>query len=155
MYSSWGPKIPADSTLYDNIGNFFQKGIIYDNNVNVSGGSKTGSFYLSGSNFRQTGIVPGTAYEKTTFRFNGEQKYGRLTLNANAAYSIANTDRTLTTAGLYGSGVGSMQELYNWPQTYNMKNYINPDGTQHRFMPELLLWKTMLIILTGSSIRIN
>jgi hypothetical protein len=41
-------------------------------------------------------------------------------------------DRTLTSAGLYGSGVGSMQELYNWPQTYNLKNYINPDGTQHR-----------------------
>jgi TonB-linked SusC/RagA family outer membrane protein len=131
-YSSWGPKIPADSTIYDNIGNFFQHGLIYDNNVNVSGGSKNGSFYLSGSNFKQTGIVPGTAYDKTTFRFNGEQKYGRLTLNANVAYSIANTDRTLTTAGLYGSGVGSMQSLYTWPQTFNMKNYINPDGTQHR-----------------------
>ena len=132
IYSSWGPKIPADSAIYDNIGNFFQHGVIYDNNVNVSGGSKNGSFYLSGSNFKQTGIVPGTAYDKTTFRFNGEQKYGRLTLNANVAYSIATTDRTLTSGGLYGSGVGSMQEVYNWPQTYNMKNYINPDGTQHR-----------------------
>jgi TonB-linked SusC/RagA family outer membrane protein len=131
-YSSYGAKIPAGTTLYDNIDNFFQHGTIYDNNVNVSGGSKNGSFYLSGSNFKQSGIVPSTAYEKTTFRFNGEQKYGRLTLNANVAYSIANTDRTLTTAGLYGSGVGSMQELYSWPQTYNLKDYINPDGTQHR-----------------------
>jgi ferric enterobactin receptor len=132
VYSSWGPKIPADSTIYDNIGNFFQHGIIYDNNVNVSGGSKNGSFYLSGSNFNQTGIVPGTGYDKTTFRFNGEQKYGGLILDANVAYSVANTDRTLTTAGLYGSGVGSMQELYGWPQTYDLKNYINPDGSQHR-----------------------
>jgi ferric enterobactin receptor len=132
VYSSWGPKIPDGTAIYDNIGNFFQHGTIYDNNVNVSGGSKNGSFYLSGSNFYQTGIVPGTAYNKTTFRFNGEQKYGRLTLNANVAYSIAKTDRTLTSAGLYGSGVGSMQEVYNWPQTYDMKNYINPDGTQHR-----------------------
>ncbi len=48
---------------------------------------------------------------------------------------LPNTDRTLTTAGLYGSGVGSMQELYSWPQTYNLKNYINPDGTQHRIYP--------------------
>ncbi|MGN6401706.1 MAG: SusC/RagA family TonB-linked outer membrane protein [Flavisolibacter sp.] len=131
-YSSWGAKIPSDSTIYDNIGHFFQHGIIYDNNVNVSGGSKNGSFYLSGSNFKQTGIVPGTGYDKTTFRFNGEQKYGRLTLNANVAYSIANTDRTLTTAGLYGSGVGSMQSLYSWPVTYDIKNYINQDGSQHR-----------------------
>src|SRR4051812_16953906 len=131
-YSSFGPKIPGDSTIYDNIGGFFRRGIVYDNNVNVSGGSKNGSFYLSGSNFKQTGIVPGTDYNKTTFRFNGEQKYGRLTLNANAAYSIANTNRTLTTSGLYGSGTGSMQSLYGFPQTYDIKNYINPDGTQHR-----------------------
>jgi TonB-linked SusC/RagA family outer membrane protein len=136
VYSSWGPKIPSDSTIYDNIGTFFQHGLVYDNNVNVSGGSKNSSFYLSGSNFNQTGIVPGTGYDKTTFRFNGEQKYGRLTLNANVAYSVANTDRTLTTAGLwYGggySGVGSMQTLYGWPTTLDIRHYINPDGTQYR-----------------------
>ena len=130
-YRSWGAKL-TNETIYDNIGDFFQNSLIYDNNVNVSGGSKNGSFFLSASNFDQTGIVPGTAYDKTTFRFNGEQKYGRLTLNANTAYSIANTDRTLTTAGLYGSGVGSMQSLYNSPTTFNLKDYINPDGTQHR-----------------------
>ena len=132
VYSSWGEKITASDKIYDNIGNFFQNGMIYDNNVNVSGGTKNSSFYLSGSNFNQTGIVPGTAYDKTTFRFNGEQKYGRLTLNANVAYSVAKTNRTLTTAGLYGSGVGSMQSLYNWPQTFNIKEYINEDGTQYR-----------------------
>lgn len=131
-YSSWGPAIQSGTAIYDNIGDFFQKGLIYDNNVNVSGGSKNGSFYLSGSNFNQTGIVPGTGYDKTTFRFNGEQRYGALTLNANAAYSVANIDRTLTTAGLYGSGVGSMQSLYNWPQVYNLKDYVNPDGSQKR-----------------------
>ena len=135
VYSSWGPKIPAGTTIYNNIGNFFQNGLIYDNNVNVSGGSKTGSFYLSGSNFKQTGIVPGTGYDKTTFRFNGEQKYGRLTLDANTAFSVANTDRTLTSSGLYngssGAG-GSMSALYNWPQTYDIRNYILPNGTQNR-----------------------
>ena len=134
-YSSWGPKVPSDSTIYNNIGDFFQNGVVYDNNVNVSGGTKNGTFFLSGSNYDQTGIVPGTDYDKTTFRFNGEQKYGRLTLNANVAYSIANTDRTLTTAGLYGGSNGaggSMSALYNFPQTFNMKNYLNPDGTQYR-----------------------
>ncbi|MCW3089575.1 MAG: TonB-linked outer membrane protein [Ferruginibacter sp.] len=131
-YNSWGQKITAADTLYDNIGNFFQHGIVYDNNVNVAGGTKNSSFYLSGSNFKQSGIVPNTSYDKTTFRFNGEQKYGRLTVNASVAYSIADIDRTLTTAGLYGSGVGSMQSLYTYPQTYNIDNYLNDDGSQHR-----------------------
>jgi TonB-linked SusC/RagA family outer membrane protein len=131
-YNSWGQKITTD-TLYNNIGDFFQHGIVYDNNVNVSGGSKNGSFFLSGSNFNQTGIIRKTGYNKTTFRFNGEQKYGRLTLNANVAYSIANTDRTLTTAGLYsGGGNGAMGAVYAWPQTFNMSKYQNLDGTQYR-----------------------
>ena len=134
-YSSWGQPIPADSANYDNIGHFFQHGIVYDNNVSISGGSKTGSFFLSGSNFDQTGIVPKTSYNKTTFRFNGVQRYGGLTLDANVAYSIANTNRTLTTAGLYGGSTGaggSMSALYNFPRTFNMKNYLNSDGTQYR-----------------------
>jgi TonB-linked SusC/RagA family outer membrane protein len=132
-YDSWGPKLTASDPVYDNIGEFFQNGVIYDNNINVSGGTNNGSFYLSGSNFKQTGIVPKTGYDKTTFRFNGEQKYGRLTLNATVAYSIADIDRTLTTAGLYGGGGnGTMAATYSWPQTLDMKNYINPDGTQYR-----------------------
>ena len=131
-YSSWGLPITSADTLYDNIGNFFQNGTVYDNNVNVAGGTKNSSFFLSGSNFKQNGIVPNTDYNKTTFRFNGEQRYGHLTLNANMAYSVADINRTLTTAGLYGSGVGSMQSLYTFPQTYNIKNYLNADGSQHR-----------------------
>jgi ferric enterobactin receptor len=131
-YSSWGPKLASSDAVYDNIGNFFRTGTVYDNNVNVSGGSKNGSFFLSGSNFKQEGIVPNTSYDKTTFRFNGEQKYGGLTLNANVAYSVADITRTLTTAGLYGSGVGSMQALYTFPQTFDIRNYQNPDGSQHR-----------------------
>lgn len=135
-YSSWGPKIASGTSIFDNIGSFFRNGLVYDNNVNVSGGSKNGSFYLSGSNYNQSGIVPNTSYDKTTFRFNGEQRYGKLTLNANVAYSIANTNRTLTTAGLWSgggyNGVGSMQALYNWPQTLNIKQFINEDGSQFR-----------------------
>ena len=134
-YQSWGQKISTPDSINDNIGHFFQHGIVYDNNVNVSGGSKNGSFFLSASNFDQTGIVPKTGYNKSTFRFNGVQRYGNLTLDANVAYSIANTDRTLTTAGLYGGSTfsgGSMSALYSWPHTFNMKNYLNSDGTQFR-----------------------
>lgn len=132
-YSSWGKELTAADTIYNNIENFFQHGLIFDNNVNVSGGTQNSSFYLSGSNFDQKGIVPTTGYNKTTFRFNGEQKYGPLTLNANVAYSVAKTNRTLTTAGLYGGGGnGTMGAVYTWPQVFNLARYVNEDGTQYR-----------------------
>ena len=112
-YESWGKAYDGTETLYDNIGDFFRNGTILDNNISVSGGSKNQSFYLSLSNYDQQGIVRKTGYDKTTVRFNGEQKYGRLTLGANVTYSIARTNKTLTSGGLWGSGgTGTMNALY-------------------------------------------
>nr|WP_321330967.1 SusC/RagA family TonB-linked outer membrane protein [uncultured Bacteroides sp.] len=128
---SWGDKI--EGTAYDNVGNFFQGSNVFDNSVNVSGGTKNGSFYLSASNFDQSGIVPTTSYNKTTFRFNAEQKYGILTVGANVSYSQADTKKTLTSAGLYGQGGnGAMTALYGWSRSDDMKHYLNDDGTKYR-----------------------
>ena len=130
-YNSWGQK--NTGTIYDNVGNFFQGGNIWDNSVSVSGGSKNGSFYLSASRYDQEGIVPTTGYDKTTFRFNGEQKYGKLTVGANIAYSISNTQKTLTTGGLYGGGGnGAMTAVYGWARSDDMTHYLNEDGTKYR-----------------------
>ena len=132
-YSSWGQMISSGTPIYDNIGNFFNNSMIYDNNVSISGGSKNNSFFLSLSNYDQKGLVPNTGYNKTTVRFNGEQKYGKLTVAANAAYSIAHTDKTLTSGGLYGGGgTGSMNSLYTWPVTEDMSHYLKEDGTKYR-----------------------
>lgn len=134
---SWGN--PITGTVYDNVNNFFQGGNVFDNSLGISGGSKNNSFYLSVSNFNQTGVVPMTSYEKTTFRFNGEQKYGILTVGANAAYSISNTLKTLTTAGLYeGGGNGTMTALYGWARSDDMSKYLNDDGTKYRRFEGLL-----------------
>lgn len=131
-YQSWGKKI-TDEPIYDNIGDFFETGVVYDNTVSVSGGSKNTTFFLSASNYNQGGIVPKTGYDKTTFRFNGEQKIWRFTLGANVAYSIAKTDKTLTSGGLYGGGGGgAMTGLFSWPRTEQMSHYLTEDGQKYR-----------------------
>lgn len=132
-YSSWGKAYDGTETLYDNIGNFFRTGAVLDNNLSISGGSKNNSFFLSLSNYDQQGIVRKTGYDKTTVRFNGEQKFGKLTVSANATYSISKTDKTLTSGGLWGSGgTGTMTALYGWPLTEDMSHYLNEDGTKYR-----------------------
>ncbi len=139
--SSWGQKFSESATLnhiYDNVGNFFQNSNVWDNSVSVSGGHKNGSFYLSGSNYDQEGLVPTTGYNKTTFRFNGEQKYGNLTVGANVSYSKAKTDKTLTSGGLYGQGGnGAMTALYGWPLSDDVTHYLNEDGTKYRMFEGL------------------
>lgn len=132
-YNSWGKAYDGSETLYDNIGDFFRTGAVFDNNVSISGGSKKQSFFLSLSNFDQQGIVRKTGYDKTTVRFNGEQKYGKLTVSANVTYSISKTDKTLTSSGLWNSGgIGTMTALYSWPLQENMSHYLNDDGSKYR-----------------------
>jgi TonB-linked SusC/RagA family outer membrane protein len=133
-YNSWGAKIAAGTNIYDNVADFFQNGNTLDNTVSVSGGHKNGSFYFSASNFDQMGIVPTTGYDKTTFRLNAEQKYDRLTLNIGAAYSQANTQKTLTSSGLYGSGgTGTMNSVYRWARNEDLSHYLNADGSKYVF----------------------
>ncbi len=134
--SSWGEKIKGQS--YDNIADFFQGSNVWDNSFSVAGGHKNGNFYLSASRYDQQGVIPGTGYDKTTFRFNGEQKYGKLTVGANVSYSLANTDKTLTSSGLYsGGGNGTMTALYGWSRDRQMSDWINSDGTKVQLFPNI------------------
>ncbi len=131
-YQSWGKQI-TNEQIYDNIGNFFDTGVITDNTVSVAGGNKNATFFLSASNYNQGGIVPKTGYDKSTFRFNGEQKIWKFTLGANVAYSIATTNKTLTSGGLYGGGgSGAMTSTYSWPRTEDMSHYLTADGQKYR-----------------------
>lgn len=130
-YLSWGDQFAPGEVIYNNLEDFFKTGVTYDNSFNVSGGNAKGNFYLSGANVSQSGIVPTTDYNRTNFRFNGEQKVGILTFGANAAYSESKTTKTLTGTGLWGSGGnGYMESIIAWPQSANMKDWRNPDGSQ-------------------------
>jgi TonB-linked SusC/RagA family outer membrane protein len=134
---SWGKEI--DGKSYDNLGDFFQGGNIFDNSVSVSGGGKNNTFYVSGSNYDQTGIIPTTDFKKTTFRFNGEQKYGDfLTVGAGVAYSQANTKKALTAGGISGQGGnGALEAVYGWSPSDDMKHYLNDDGSKYRMFEGL------------------
>lgn len=137
-YNSWGEQ---GTRFYDNLGEFFQGGRILDQSVSVTGGTKNSNFYLSGALYDQDGIVPNTGYTKYSFRFNGEQKIGIFTFTANTAYSQAHTDKTLTSAGLYGaSGTGALYAAYTWGRSDDMKHYLNDDGTRYRLRPLLDPW---------------
>ena len=135
---SWGAKISeTGGQWYDNVGNFFENSGAWDTNLSIAGGNKNGKFFLSGSFYDQDGIIPTTGFTKTTFRFNGEQKWKMLTFGANVAYSQSRTDKTLTSAGLYGSsGNGSMTALYNFAASDDMRHYLNEYGSKYRMFAD-------------------
>lgn len=139
-FFSWGDKFQAGEPVYDNMGDFFETAQAFDNSFSLSGGSKNGNFYLSGSNLNQSGVVPTTDYVRSTIRFNGEQKLGIVTLGVNASYSTSETQKTLTGSGLWGSnGTGYMESIIAWPRNDNMKEWLNEDGTKRLLLPNLSL----------------
>ena len=141
-YLSWGAPASAGEEIFDNIGNFFKRGNAWDTNVSVSGGTANNNFFLSGSYYNQDGIIPTTGYTKTTFRFNGEQRFKIFTFGANAAYSQARTTKTLTSSALYGdAGSGTMYAVYNWNPFEDMRHYINEDGSRVSLRTDLMPWE--------------
>ncbi|MBP1614631.1 MAG: TonB-linked outer membrane protein, SusC/RagA family [Bacteroidetes bacterium] len=140
ILSSWGEAFGSGDTMYNNIENFFKSSMTLDNNISISGGTKNSNFFLSLSRFDQDGIIPETGYIKNTVRFNGEQKYGKLTIGANMAYSIANSDKSLTSGGLYNSGgTGAMNSVFRWPRNEDMSHWKNEDGSKYRMFDYQLL----------------
>lgn len=136
---SWGT-LSKDSIRYNNMENFFQTALSYDLNASVSGGSKTGSYYMSAQRLDQTGVVPTTDYVKNSFRLNAEQKVWFLTFGMNANYINSNSRKALTGGGLWGKGgSGYMLSILNWPITDDMSDWLNSDGTRRRLMPDIPL----------------
>jgi len=133
---SWGDEFGASETVYDNMGDFFEPAYAYDNSLTVSGGTENSNFFLSASNLAQSGVVPTTDFNRSTVRFNGEQKAGRFTFGVNASYAKSKTRKTLTGSGLWGSNSGGyMESIVSWPRNDDMRVYLNADGTKRRIWP--------------------
>lgn len=74
---------------------FFQKGLLTQHNIGVSGGNSVSRFYTSAGYFKQEGITVGTDYERFNVRFNSDHQISkRFTFGQNlyVAYSDQNRD---------------------------------------------------------------
>ncbi|MFD1871031.1 SusC/RagA family TonB-linked outer membrane protein [Hymenobacter bucti] len=137
---SFGPRFQPDQPIYDNLGNYFQKGYSYQNFLNMSGGSEKVSFFASASNLQQTGITPQSKYDKTTVRLSGSAQISpKLNVTGSAQYLNSGATRPLQGPGLLTSAGtssgGFMLSLLNWPRNDDARNYLNPDGSRRRLLP--------------------
>jgi len=123
--NSWGPAFAPGEKVYDNLGNFFKNAFAQTHDVSVSGSSDLTHYYTSASLVDQGSIVDNSTFKKKSFRINADTKVGeKLTVGGNANY--VRTDREYLSQG---SANGIMGVLY-WPRNLDMKDYLNPDGSQ-------------------------
>jgi len=73
---SWGPPIPAGATVYDHANEIYRVGRTLSNGFSVSGGNDRTTFYLSGENAYQQGVIlgPNNYFSRSTVRFKGSHR---------------------------------------------------------------------------------
>lgn len=113
---------------YDNIREFFNTGITWNNSVNVSQGSERGNYSFSLGNARQDGIVPNTGMRRYNARLSGEAK-------------LSDRFKTAFTGNFVSSDIdkapsandGIMATVYPAPPSYDLQGIPDHyDGNEYR-----------------------
>lgn len=133
----WGPEnATLGITPTDNMEEFFQTGVTYNNNLSISGGNQKSSFRLSLGALNQEGVIPNTNFDRYSVRMTGEtQLTDKLTLFGTMNYINSGGIRAQNGSNLSGVMLG----LTRAPSSFNLaggtgeNGYTNADGTQHQY----------------------
>ncbi|HEY5507890.1 MAG TPA: SusC/RagA family TonB-linked outer membrane protein, partial [Paludibacter sp.] len=150
---SWGPKmdgrlIPQFSSNGvavpfvahpDNVKDFFNTGLTFDNGVSVAGSDAKSDFRLGVNNQKQKGTVPNSEVNKTNFTINSNYQLSKnIKVGVTADYIVTNAP-TLPGGPLGNRAAGVMLQFLwfgrqvdinqlknNWSNNWNNSYYSNP-----------------------------
>lgn len=128
---AWGPTIAEAKAidpshpdfLYDNYNNAFDTGSQIRNSLSLTGGTEAIKFFSSVSSFNQDGMLPFTDYKNLSARLNTD-----VTISPKIKAGI---NMNFTNSGGYRYDADRFGEsLTYFSGRWNVRDYINPDGTQ-------------------------
>ena len=130
------------ANVYDNTGDFYQTGVLFQNSVSMSGGNDVATFRASIANLDQEGIIPNNTQNRTTFNVGATlQATERLRFAANVNYTIMDFVRIQQGSNTSGINLG----LFRTPPSFDNSNgfgadavdepssYIFADGAQRNY----------------------
>lgn len=114
-------KNSRDVFVDQNFDKVFRNGLTLDNKVSVSGGNDKGTFFLSGGQINQDGIIEGTDFNKTNFTANKTQQLtDKLRANAKINYVSSNSNRAQQGSNTAGVYLGLLRN----PADFDITDYI-------------------------------
>jgi TonB-linked SusC/RagA family outer membrane protein len=131
-YQSFGPSIIDNSTdkIYDNFRGFYQTGFRTNNNISVTKGTEKGNIYFSAGHNYQQGIVPTTDFSRTSGKLAGTYNFTKK-FSASASFNYIRSGGKRPPAG----DKSVFSALSYWPNTYDVNDYLNPDGSYKNLLP--------------------
>ncbi len=104
---------------------FFKTGLTEQNDLSVSKGGKLGSFFISGQNVYNKGVIYKDKYTRNTITANGNLNLGKFSASGGISYSSQNVDQ----AGQSYTGQNQYRPVYwnviNQAPNVNLADYNN------------------------------
>lgn len=132
-FQTFGPLATSADPVFYNFRDAFDHGQRYNNSLSVQGGSAKTTYYSSFSSLNQKGIVPASKYDRYTFKLAGTSQ---LADNFNT-FASATFTSSQTTAASQGDK-GFMTSLSYYSPTFDVRDYIYPDGSMKVFSPGVI-----------------
>lgn len=86
--------------LPNNVREFFDYGKTFTNSVSLGGGDEKSNYILSASHVNQTGVTPGTEYDRSSVKIGGETKLtNKIISSANLTYTHTGSKLAVTGQG--------------------------------------------------------
>jgi TonB-linked SusC/RagA family outer membrane protein len=131
-FQTYGPPVTNDP-FFNNQNNFFDLGFRANHSLGVSSGNDKGTFYGSVSSTKHKGIVPGSKLDRYTFRINPTVK-----LTEKITLTAASTFTTSETVKPSSGDKGVMSALSFHTPTFDVNDYLHPDGSMKVFSPGVI-----------------
>lgn len=146
---SWGPRFTNDSRLWgnevngsqlyknfsfldDQVTDFYETGVMFDNSISISSGDENGTYYVSFNNVTSDGIVPrnNDGFNKNSFKFGATKKMGFL--NVSTSFNYINKEVRAIPTGQGQGGVSNVfDDVLGHPTDISiadMDNYKDPNS---------------------------
>ncbi|AMM52051.1 hypothetical protein TH61_13850 [Rufibacter sp. DG15C] len=132
-FQTFGPPVAGDDKVYDNFYDFFQTGKRFDNNISISGGNEKATFHTSLSHYNQEGIAPNSDWARTTVKLGGNVNFSeKFAVNGTVSYSQSGGNKAAS------GDKGIMSALNYHTTTFDVNDYLNPDGTMKVYSPGVI-----------------
>ncbi|HEU5053410.1 MAG TPA: SusC/RagA family TonB-linked outer membrane protein [Hanamia sp.] len=134
--TSWGPKINGQSVYdwsgkqvklqpYDNVKNFFQNGVVSNQNLSFQQVINSTSIYASYNRFDDKSMIPGAKLSRNNITARAVSKFGN-NENWTIDTKVQFINATANNRSLEGQNGSIFATIYNLPRTLNILNFKNP-----------------------------
>jgi TonB-linked SusC/RagA family outer membrane protein len=126
---------------YQNLKNFFQRGVTTTNNLALSGGNSGSTYRFSIGDVNQKGIIPLSQFRRTTVRVAGSSQIStKLRVSSSVGYVKSGGSRTQQGSNTSGIMLGLLRTPISFDNSNGVddpandpSSYINPDGSQRNY----------------------